>query len=1282
LKDQHFERCRQLSRRDFLNHVRWTPTLIFPFSLRASAFAIPSIPPAPRGLLPDEAGCPVAPDFRAPNPLAHILSEVKPGQDAFITEVYAAEIHSILARWEAALRSPRPKPDLLIQDLEASVEVFWPESVTESVLRRDPDLEILVRRFQAIRSTSPEPFSRAWTDDLAAMGRLIVAEFKLSGVELVQQTPLTLETEIMYDLVGQSAEGGREQRVGTWTIRWKAGQNGGWKAERWKAREETRSRVRHPLFVDVTQRALGANPSYALQMLRGTDYWRSQLDAACGIDVYGNNGIAVGDFDGDGHDDFYVCETAGLPNRLYRNRGDGSFEDVSEQAGVAVLDNTACALFADFLNRGRQDLLVVRAGGPLLFLNQGNGKFELRPQAFRFAEAPQGTFTGAAAADYDRDGRLDVYFCVYNYYIGLSQYNYPIPYYDAQNGPPNFLFHNEGDSTFTDRTAPTRLNQNNNRYSFACAWGDYDGDGWPDLYVANDFGRKNLYHNNGDGTFTDVAASAGVEDYGAGMSACWLDYDNDGRTDLYVGDMWTAAGLRVTEQSSFQPEATPPVRAVLHQHASGNALFHNGGEGKFTDATALARVAMGRWAWGCDAWDFDNDGFPDLYIANGFISGPNRQELSSFFWRQVVGHSPLEAKPAPGYEQGWNAINELIRSDGTWAGYQRNVFYANDRRGAFADISGVAGLDFLQDSRSFALADFDHDGRIEVVLKNRNAPRLRILRNAMKFAGDGIAISLRGDQSNRDAIGATVTIETEHGRQAKTLQAGSGFLMQHSKDIFFGLGKAPKTVRATVRWPSGHVQKFDRLPANSRIAIEEGQESFRAVPFAPSPPPPGAQTDGARPEDSSNHNQTWLIEPLPAPAFALPDLHGQVRTLESFRGSPVLLSFWSVQCPLSREQVRRFQESAARLLRERLALLAVAVPGGSEPVEIRNFVRVRRLTFPVMIGDADVIAVYDLIYRYLFDRHRDLLTPTSFLLDESGWIIRLYRGLVHPAQVIGDWRSAPHTAAERVRRALPFAGSYYGGPFQRNQFTYGVAFFERGYAEQAIASFKQTIAANPANSDAYYNLGTLYLRKGMLAQAREALETTVHLKPVYPNAWNNLGMIAAEQGRSDEAIQNFRRAVQQDPADAVALQNLGSLLRRLGKQDQAEAALRQAVKVAPNDPEANYTLGMFYAEQNDSTRARRYLEKALELQPDFPSALNNLGVVLLRSGHPSEAEQSFQKCIRVAPDFDQAPLNLARLYSVLGRRNDARRVLKDFLERHPSNAMVKAALQRLSQQAR
>src|SRR5256885_9080221 len=199
------------------------------------------------------------------------------------------------------------------------------------------------------------------------------------------------------------------------------------------------------------------------------------------------------------------------------------------------------------------------------------------------------------------------------------------------------------------------------------------------------------------------------------------------------------------------------IRSIYRRHMTGNSLYQNQGHGKFHNVAEKAGVEMGRWSWSTDAWDFDHDGYPDLYVANGYIcgseaSGEAGSDVSSFFWRQVVAKSPQDSSPSPSYERGWSAINELIRSDSAWNGQERNVFFANNRDGTFSDVSGVAGLDFRDDSRAFALADLDHDGRLEIILKNRNAPQLRILRNTMKELGTAVAFRLRGTKSNRDGI--------------------------------------------------------------------------------------------------------------------------------------------------------------------------------------------------------------------------------------------------------------------------------------------------------------------------------------------------------------------------------------------------------------------------------------------------------------------------------------------------------------------------------------------------
>jgi tetratricopeptide (TPR) repeat protein/peroxiredoxin len=1282
------------------------------------------------------------PHYRAQMPLDATLLKTQAGLDAFVTEKYQDLIAEILAEWSSSLLQSPPDTRAVEKAfaLDFSGSPFRP--VESRLVRSGPALEIRQNKFTRLTALGRDAFLQELRSAMSSFSKIVTAEFQVVSIDVVP-VPFSifgvntegkdalgtaggdagvtriqpsqelhagrLKTRVRYELVGSGHDFYREQRVGHWELEWEAASVGGFLLRNWQALDETRSLAADPVYMDIAAQAFGSNPSYSSQMLRGADYWRTVLDGACGIDIYGHNGVSVGDIDGDGFDDLYVCQPAGLPNRLCRNRGDGTFEDITEASGVGILENTACALFADFDNDGRQDLIVVRTSGPLLFFNEGGGKFRQKPDAFRFAAPPQGTFTGAAVADYDRDGWLDIYFCLYIYYQGTDQYKYPSPYYDAENGPPNFMMRNHRDGTFRDVTAESGLDRNNTRYSFCCGWSDYDRDGWPDLYVVNDFGRKNLYRNNGDGTFTDVAPQMGVEDIGAGMSVCWFDYDNDGTEDLYVADMWSAAGMRVSMQEVFQKDAPEEVRALYRKHARGNSLFRNNKEGAFQDTSASAGVEMGRWSWSSDAWDFDHDGFPDLYIANGMISGVSRptrvEDLNSFFWRQVVANSAVEAKPAHDYEEGWNALNELIRSDGTWSGFERNVFYANNRDGTFSDVSGAVGLDFLEDGRAFALADFDHDGRLEVFLKNRNGPQLRLLKNVMKDLAPSIAFRLRGVKSNRDAIGAAVTVETESGRQTRMLQAGSGFLSQHSKEVFFGLGEAKGSVRASIRWPSGLVQELHDLPLNHRIWVEEGLEPSRMEAFKtgsqglkPTSPVALGGTHRLRSGQASEavafHKttppegeplptavETWLLAPVSAPDFSLSDLTGETRTLAALRGKAVLLNFWATGSASCREELRIFNQVHKRWAAKGLQLLAVNIDDSTNAESVRALAREVHLSFPILHGSDDVAGIYNILYRYLYDRHRDLSLPTSFLINDKGHIVKVYQGPVNAEHVEQDFRHIPQTAAERLAKALPFPGLSEDSEFRRNYLSYGSVFFQRGYFDQAEASFRLALRDDPSSAEALYGLGSVYLKQQKTGEARESFERAIKLRASYPdtlpNAWNNLGLLATREGRTAEAIPYFQEALRLSPDHLIALDNLGNAYRQQKQWDEAGSVLERALKVSPQDPEANYSLGMVFAQLDDSDRAYEYLQKALKFRPAYPEALNNLGVLYLRTRRRDEAVASFEECIRVAPAFDQPYLNLARVYALEGTPDKARAVLLELLKQHPGHEQAQKALAEL-----
>ncbi|HIL70969.1 MAG TPA: VCBS repeat-containing protein [Verrucomicrobia bacterium] len=371
-----------------------------------------------------------------------------------------------------------------------------------------------------------------------------------------------------------------------------------------------------PLFADCTEAVLKRNACYRDQLVHGIEDWSGRLDWRFGLELIGSAGIAVGDVDGDGMDDLFYCETGGLPNRLFLHQEDGTLLDYSKESGLNYLEPTHSALILDIDNDGDQDLVFASGRYLLFFSNDGRARFKRMTLI-----QTDSIFRSLSAVDYDLDGDLDLYACGYfsrtQDKVGLGR---PLPYHDANNGTANLLLENRGDWNFHNATEEAGLNQNNNRFSYAASWEDYDLDGDPDLYVANDFGRNNLYRND-HGVFTDVAAEAGVEDIAAGMSVSWGDYNHDGLMDLYVGNMFSSAGNRIAYQRKYHKQQASDIRSSFQRHARGNTLFENAGDGTFRDVSLETGTTRARWAWGSLFADLNNDGWEDLIVANGFVTG-------------------------------------------------------------------------------------------------------------------------------------------------------------------------------------------------------------------------------------------------------------------------------------------------------------------------------------------------------------------------------------------------------------------------------------------------------------------------------------------------------------------------------------------------------------------------------------------------------------------------------------------------------------------------------------
>ena len=390
--------------------------------------------------------------------------------------------------------------------------------------------------------------------------------------------------------------------------------------------EETELQTEHGWFTDLTERVLSAEPSYHAQLKHGTNHWMQRIERAHGMDDSVRSGLAVGDANGDGLDDVYLCQPAGLPNKLLLHQPDGTVRDISLAAQVDWLDQTSAALFVDLDNDGDQDLAIATTGALIVMSNDGTATFHLRAKL-----TPQMTdVQSLTACDYDLDGDLDLFLCCYRHASLHAQGEFVV--HDATTGGRNYLFRNDISRpssdvwTFADATQETGLHVGSTRYALAAAWHDYDEDGDSDLYLANDYGPNILYQNR-DGHFFDVTEDAGLRDTGFGMSVDWGDYNRDGRADLYVGNMFSSAGSRVTRQPEFQRHASAQQRTVYQRMAQGNSLFRATSENRFTDVSESAHVQMGRWAWSSVFADLNNDGWQDLVVANGYITADDSGDL-------------------------------------------------------------------------------------------------------------------------------------------------------------------------------------------------------------------------------------------------------------------------------------------------------------------------------------------------------------------------------------------------------------------------------------------------------------------------------------------------------------------------------------------------------------------------------------------------------------------------------------------------------------------------------
>ena len=521
-------------------------------------------------------------------------------------------------------------------------------------------------------------------------------------------------------------------------------------------------------------------------------------------------GVAIGDYDNDGRPDIFVVSKTGSC-RLFRNLGNWKFEDVTEKAGVG--DHGAAAriwkqgaTFVDVNNDGLLDIYVCRFNAPnLLYINQGDGTF--KEEAHAYGLDVNDASVMAYFCDYDRDGWLDVF-------IQTNVLDAAV----HPDGQRDYLFHNNRKGTFTNVTdragvAPGPTHGN------SAVWWDFDGDGWPDLYVANDFAVPDaLYHNNHDGTFTDVIARVMPHSPYSSMGSDLGDVNNDGRLGLLVADMAEpghVADQRAMAESRARMRVPEEGSSEIRQFPT-SALFLNTGIGRCLEAAHLAGLDATGWTWAPLWEDLDDDGRADLFVTNGMYREIHNQDLIA---RRAMAGSEL-------------ARGQVARNSPVFA--ETHLAFRNLGDLRFEDVSSAWGLDQTGVSFGAAFGDLGGNGEMDLVYSNFQGG-VTLLRND-NDTGHRIICALRGTRSNRFGVGAKVTLESAAGIQVRMLTLGRGFMSSSEPIVHFGLGEDAVIRRLTVWWPSGAVQTFENLPADRRFTITEPSSPPTASdPVGPAP---------------------------------------------------------------------------------------------------------------------------------------------------------------------------------------------------------------------------------------------------------------------------------------------------------------------------------------------------------------------------------------------------------------------------------------------------------------
>ena len=970
-----------------------------------------------------------------------------------------------------------------------------------------------------------------------------------------------------------------------------------------------------------------------------------------GVEALGS-GAAFFDYNGDGHMDLYVVNGADLPghispqpprNALYRNRADGRF--VETAVGVADTSYGMGCSAGDYDSDGDADLFVANFGTNVLYRNEG-GRFT-DVTAAAIPDSDRSWSTGSAFADYDLDGDLDLYVANYIDYqfetdslgedgrLKKDRRHYAPTEYPGRR---DFLYRNEAAGRFVDVTEEAGLLSLEGR-ELGVVFFDWDGDGDPDLFQANDATPNFLYRNEGDGSFSEIGLAAGAAYNEAGkpeggMGTDIADTDGDGHLEIVV--------------TNFQWES--------------NTLYQSKGDGLLRDrstASGLGAPSFNRLAFGINFFDFDRDGDPDLYVANGHID----DNIADF--DPQVSHG------------------------------QRDQLFLNDGQGRFAEISDQAGPFFQRAmvGRGAATADYDNDGDGDLFVVNSNQPAV-LLRNDTASANHWLALRLVGTRSNRDGLGSRVTVRTGDREQTQQTRSSFSYLSQSDPRLFFGLGAYDRADRIDIAWPSGIRQQLKDVEADRILDISEPIEPVADyTPYGDSIYKRTLQAGEHSTPSEFELERFWREAPpvlIDAGRFAPPD--GAARAA----GEEVdALTESVVSSPRDPDAHFRLAETLRRLRRYEAAEAHYQRAVALDSSHVQAYTGLGKL-----YGDQG-------------NRTKALAALQRALALGNEATAHYYLGNLYASQ--GSYQQAIFYYQQAIKRRSDYEQAYINlaGVYARQteystaiqvltrgvtalsgsaelKFRLGWNYFVQGRYAAALEQFQQVVRLDPQRHQAYDFIARLYMAQEKREEAQQLLQQALSAHPDASTLLARLGILLLDVGNPDQASEYLERAIREDPDNAEAYYSLGQAYLRTGLSNRGHAVLhyfellqnnyqelldlKTTIVLNPNDAAACFGLGKVYGRIGRYEAARQAYLAVLKLNPSHIDAQNNLGNIYLRQQRPHQAIQVFSALLQADSSYVRAYNNLGYAYLAINQPQRAIQTYKKAIAIDPKYAQAYSSL--------